>query len=292
MAQLSDVQRERSIPSVAVGHHVVTGWAWGTVAVALATLLVSVLAGRALGLAHLRYALALPAGVLLGPAGAAGFAFGGLCQSLLRGGPLLATGATAAGDLILVVFGYAVWDWQSPAGPTAAPVRTLGTYVAAAIVGTVGGVAVAAVGLELLGRATVVSLVPPLVTDRLLALLVAGPVVIVDVAVLTGGDPRRGRRGGPETWTVLGVLFVSLTWLVGTYAASLVHRDVAAFPSTRASVLGALPGPLEEVGAVVFGDLYSPLLAISAVLAAGAVLALFAQSDYALMTRRGDGASR
>jgi hypothetical protein len=278
--------------SVTISRHVAAEWAWGVVIVALATLLVSVLAGRALGLAHLRYALAVPAGVLLGSAGVVGFALGGLCHSLLVGGPLLAGGAMATGDVMLVVLGYAVWDWQSPAGLRSSPVRALATYVAAVFVGTIGGVAIVSVSLEILGSATVVSILPVLLFDRLSAGLLAGLVVLFGLAAVTGSDPLGGHRDGPSTRTILGVLTVAAVWLVGIYTVSLIRRDVVAFPSTRASLLNAVPDPLGGVIAIVFGGLYRPLLVVTAILALSVMIWLFARSDYGLLSRGSNSPSR
>ncbi|MFB6151635.1 MAG: hypothetical protein ABEJ40_07505 [Haloarculaceae archaeon] len=268
--------RDRESTGGTVGRHVAADRAWTVVGVAVVTLVVGFLSARLLGLGRLVYAVAVPAGVLFGPAGAVGFAFGGLSRDLLAGVAVPVALVRAGSDALLAVVGYTVWGRRpipTLDRPSSVPSGLAG-YAVAVVVASLCGAAALASGLAVVGRTSFAASAPTLLTDRLVAGLALGAVVLVGVASTVDGlpDPDGGRR--LPTGAVLGATTVALVWLAGGFAFSLVQADAAAFPGVRTFVTEVLPPVLEPVASAALSWLYRPLQALLALVALAAIGAL------------------
>jgi hypothetical protein len=269
----------------AICQHVVANRAWGVVLVSVGTFVVGVLSTSVVGISHLLYAFAVPAGVLLGPVGAVGFAFGALCRDLLAGAPLSAAAVRAGGDVVFVAIGYAVWDWRSRPASDRRRSSALATYTVAVVVASLCSVAFLATGLALLGRAAFVTSLPILVTDRAVPALLLGPAVLYAATATVDVYSGPGRGNGPTTATILGVAVIALAWLVTGFALSIVRHDIAAFSSTRRNIAARLPDVFEPVFFAALGDLYVPFQMVGATVALFGIVILFVRDEYSVRTR-------
>jgi len=272
----------------AIRRNLVASPAWGVVAVSIGTLTVGVLSTRVGGVSHLLYAFGVPAGVLFGPIGAVGFAFGTLCLDLLAGVPLSIAVVRATGAALFVVVGYATWDWRPRPTFDHRRLSALVTYTTAVTIASLCSVAFLATCFELLGRAAFVTSVPALASDHAVPALFVGPVVLYAGAYAVGVDPGQDRDGEPRptTATILGVALIAFAWLVAWSALSLIHHDLATFSGTRRNVAALLPDILEPAFFTAFVEFYLPLQGVGAIMAVLGIATLFVRDEYSVRTRR------
>jgi len=261
-------------------------WAWRVTVVASLTLGVGVVGARLLGRPALAYLLAVPSGILLGLAGAVGFAVGGLLAALWTGTASLPTVAHLAGDLVLVTVGFLGWATRPalrPGGPPRAVLSGVFAFLRVATVALLASVGLTAVALEALGTVPVAAAVPVLLVDR-------GPAVLGGVVVLllagrvvdrpaSAADPDGPRRSRAARWAGRTAPFVLVHgWLVAAGAASLLRQDLTSLPGARAEFAAMLPEAIAPMALAAMGPYYLPLQVGGCAVVLAALLGLLTRS--------------
>jgi len=258
-----DVGGDRDAGSIAVG---------STVAVALA----SGLSAWVLGLPELVYVVAVPIGLFLGIAGAAGFAVGRLVYALGAGGAAAVAVVHAVGDLVLVATAYHLWN----GGPVpafgdgaSAVLRGLGRYLLTAAVAVIGAVGVVSLGMLLLGRTPLAASAPVLLLDRSGPVIVGGAVVSTAVRALADVEPADSPPTRPLTLRHrLAVAGLALGWLAAALTFSLLRQDLAAIPGAWEDLADHVPAAAIPAIRVAVGRPYHLLQGLGAALAMATAL--------------------
>jgi hypothetical protein len=257
----ADVDGDRDAGSIAVG---------STVAVALA----SGLSAWVLGLPELVYVLAVPIGLFLGTAGAAGFAVGRLVYALGAGGAAAVSMVHAVGDLVLVATAYHVWNGDPvPAIGASAVRRGLVRYLLTAAVAVIGAVGVVSLGMQLLGRTPLAASAPVLLLDRSGPVIVGGAVVWTAVRAVADVEPAVSPPTPPLTFRRrLAVAGLGLGWLAGAVAFSLLRQDLAAVPGAWEDLADHVPAAAIPAIRVAVGRPYHFLQGLGAAVAMATAL--------------------
>jgi hypothetical protein len=242
--------------------------AWSVVVISVVTASTAILSGSLFGAGHVVYAFAVPFGILFGNVGALGFALGGLFLDLITTRALPVVLVQFTSDGIFVLVGAAVWGsrplpnldhWRTlPAG--------IGTYLSAAFVAVACSVAWFLATGPLLTTFSFVPAVPVLFTDRVVTLLVLGPLVLVAAAAMGGTHARVSHCSRRLIGRDLAVVALSSLWLGGAFVLGLVHHDVGSIPSARQQFAVYLPTVVEPVALAIVAELYPVVQACLALL--------------------------
>ena len=223
-------------------------------------------------LSVLPYALAVPLAVLLGPAAVWGVGIGAVFYALAASGLGTYPLVLFLDIFVCALVGRELWN-SLPNALLRRPIAAVLGIIPVTLVATVLGLGLAVVLSTAFVNLGFETVLPAVVSERLLLATVLGPVVLA-VGYLWR-PPEWDRRETPlPRWvgTMLLAGIILTGWLVGTTVFTLIRRDAQMFPEIGAAISGAVPPPLDTLVGFMFGPYGWVLTLVGAV---GALVLVF-----------------